>query len=105
MGHEHRSRAEPGTFGTVGIARVQQNGANTVCICQDHEDCYGESGLCPECGQLICGECNTTIALKTDITACPMCRTSYLMSNKVKAQKLRALLTRLPGRHTTVAHC
>ena len=71
-------------------------------ICLVNEDDRGRCGMCYECGQLYCGECNVPERMGR-IAGCPTCRAPLTVSDVVKVERLLRLVGRSPGRHTPVA--
>ena len=67
-------------------------------ICLENEDDHGEDGMCFECGQRYCGDCNVG---RVDI--CPTCRSPFAVPDEVHFQRLLCLVARSPGRHTPPA--
>ena len=74
---------------------------NPCPICLDNEDDHGKCGMCYQCGQLLCGDCNSNVARTRE---CPTCRAPFIVPAQVDFRRLQKMLKeRSPGRHTPYA--
>jgi hypothetical protein len=73
-------------------------------ICLDNEDDASDAGLCLSCGQLFCSSCSKSL-VQRGVTNCPTCRAVLAVPAKEDVRRLRQLLARPTGRHTSVAQC
>jgi TPR repeat protein len=87
----------PGASGGVGASLK-----HPCPICLDNEDDAGDMGACLSCGQLFCGSCRTSLRQR-GVTNCPTCRAVIDVPAEEYVRRLRQLLARPNGRHTSIA--
>jgi len=84
-------------------AREEEGLINECPICLVNEDDYGKFGMCCQCGQLYCGDCNGPEGIGR-LSKCPTCRSAIVVSDKANFKRLQKMLQeRSPGRHTPFA--